>query len=69
VDIVRDGRNGFLVPPGDAPALAGAIARMMDDPSAARQMGLNGRDDVRTGFSWDVIVGRLAEVYDSVRRR
>jgi glycosyltransferase involved in cell wall biosynthesis len=69
VDIVRDGRNGFLVPPGDAAALAGAIGRMMDDPEGARRMGMNGRDDVRTGFSWDVIVGRLAEVYEAVRRR
>jgi glycosyltransferase involved in cell wall biosynthesis len=66
VDIVRDGRNGFLVPPGDAPALAGAIVRMMDDPAAARQLGMNGRDDVRADFSWDVIVGRLAEVYARV---
>lgn len=69
VDIVRDGRNGFLVPPGDAPALAGAIARMMDDPGAARRMGVHGRDDVRADFSWDVIVGRLAEVYERVRGR
>jgi glycosyltransferase involved in cell wall biosynthesis len=69
VDIVRDGRNGFLVPPGDAAALAGAVARMMDDPAAARRMGVNGRDDVRADFSWDVIVGRLAEVYRRVQRR
>jgi glycosyltransferase involved in cell wall biosynthesis len=32
-------------------------------------MGVHGRDDVRAGFSWDVIVGRLAEVYERVRRR
>ncbi len=69
VDIVRDGRNGFLVPPGDAPALAAAISRMMDDPDAARRMGIHGRDDVRADFSWDVIVGRLAEVYERVRKR
>jgi glycosyltransferase involved in cell wall biosynthesis len=66
---VRDGRNGDLVPPGDAPALAGAVTRMMDDPAAARRMGVNGRDDVRADFSWDVIVGRLAEVYRRVQRR
>ena len=68
VDIVRDGRNGFLVPPGDPAALVGAVARMMDDPAAARQMGLHGRDDVRTGFSWDVIADRLVQVYERVRK-
>ena len=68
VDIVRDGRNGILVPPGDGPALAAAIVRMMDDPEDARRMGLAGREDVRTDFSWDVIVDRLAAVYARVRR-
>jgi len=69
VDIVRDRRNGFLVPPGDAGPLANAVARMMDDPAAAREMGLHGREDVEAGFSWDVIVGRLAEVYRRVARQ
>jgi glycosyltransferase involved in cell wall biosynthesis len=69
VDIVRDGRNGFLVPPGDAGPLANAIMRMRDDPAAAREMGLHGREDVEAGFSWDVIVGRLAEVYRRVARQ
>lgn len=68
VDIVRDGRNGFLVPPGDAAALADAVRRMMDDPAAAREMGAAGREDVRAGFSWEVIVERLAAVYAGVRR-
>ncbi|MBW3656176.1 MAG: glycosyltransferase family 4 protein, partial [Gemmatimonadetes bacterium] len=68
VDIVRDGRNGFLVPPGDASPLANAVMRMMDDPAAARAMGMNGRHDVEARFSWDVIVRRLAEVYRRVVR-
>ena len=66
VDIVSDGRNGFLVPPGDAAALSTAIGRMMDDPAAARTLGLNGRRDVERGFSWDVIADRLAEIYRRV---
>jgi glycosyltransferase involved in cell wall biosynthesis len=66
VDIVRDGRNGFLVPPGDAEALAGAIGRMMDDPAAARALGLNGREDAEAGFSWDSIADRLADIYRRV---
>ncbi|MFL5386691.1 MAG: glycosyltransferase [Longimicrobiaceae bacterium] len=68
VDIVRDGRNGFLVPPGDAAALAGAIGRMMDDPAAARRLGLNGREDVEAGFSWDAIADRLAAIYHAVAK-
>lgn len=68
VDIVRDGRNGFLVPPGDGPALAGAIGRMMDDPAAARALGLHGREDAESGFGWDAIADRLAEIYRSFTR-
>jgi len=68
VDIVRDGRNGWLVPPGDAAALAGAISACMDDPARARSFGLNGREDVEAGFSWDVIADRLAEIYQRVAR-
>jgi glycosyltransferase involved in cell wall biosynthesis len=68
VEIVQDGRNGFLVPPGDAPALADAIGRMMEDPRAARELGLNGREDVERGFSGSVIADRLAEIYRRVAR-
>lgn len=69
VDIVRDRRNGLLVPPGDAAALAGAIGGMMDDPARAKQFGLNGRDDVAANFSWDVIADRLAAIYRNVSRQ
>jgi len=68
VDIVRDGRNGWLVPPGDAAALAGAVTACMDDPARARTLGLHGREDVEAGFSWDVIADRLAEIYRRVAK-
>lgn len=68
VDIVRDGRNGWLVPPGDAAALAGAVAECMADPERAARLGANGREDVAAHFGWEVITGRLAEVYGSVVR-
>ena len=66
VDIVRDGGNGFLVPPGDAGALADAIVACMDDPALARMMGEQGRADAEETFAWPVIARRLAEVYRSV---
>ncbi|MBD0318981.1 MAG: glycosyltransferase family 4 protein [Gemmatimonadetes bacterium] len=68
VDIVRDGRNGFLVPPGDAGALAAAIAACVENPGRARELGAQGRVDVEEGFSWDVIAERLAALYTSVAK-
>ncbi len=38
-EAVEDGRTGFLVPSGDAAALAAALRRLVDDPNAARAMG------------------------------
>jgi len=38
-EIVRDGVDALVVPPGDADALARAVTRVLRDPAAARQMG------------------------------
>ena len=37
---VEDGENGWLIPPGDAEALAAALARAAEDPEALARMGL-----------------------------
>ncbi|HEX2188502.1 MAG TPA: glycosyltransferase [Longimicrobiaceae bacterium] len=68
VDVVRDGRSGWLVPPGDAAALAAAVRACMDDPERRRRYGLQGREDAAAGFSWPVIVDRLAGLYQEVVR-
>jgi glycosyltransferase involved in cell wall biosynthesis len=38
-ELVRNGVNGFLIPPGDARAMAGAILRILREPGLASQMG------------------------------
>jgi glycosyltransferase involved in cell wall biosynthesis len=45
--LVRAGRNGLVVPAGDAAALAGAIARLAGDPALRRRLGEAGAADVR----------------------
>jgi glycosyltransferase involved in cell wall biosynthesis len=37
--LVRDGVNGFIVPPGDVEAMADAIGRIVKDPALAQSMG------------------------------
>lgn len=44
--LVRDGRNGFIVPERNAAALEQALRRLIDDSAAAAQMGAAGRMDV-----------------------
>ena len=53
-EIVADGETGVLVPPDDAPALAAALRRVLDDPGA---MGAAGLTRARAEFS----VARMAE--------
>ena len=65
-DIVVDGRSGLLVPPGDEGALAGAIARLMDDPALAARLAEDGRTLVAERFSWDTIITELTGIYETV---
>lgn len=51
-EVIRDGREGALFPEGDLPALAAAIARLLDEPDAARAMGRAARERVVAHYSW-----------------
>ncbi len=69
-EIVRPGRSGLLVPPGDDRALADATLRVLEDPELARRLGAGGRrrasrfDERRTAAAFaallrDVVAGRI----------
>jgi glycosyltransferase involved in cell wall biosynthesis len=42
-DMITDGVEGLLVPPGDAGALRSAMARLVADPAMRARMGAAGR--------------------------
>lgn len=75
-EVVRDGENGFLVPPGDRSALASAIERLCADASLRARLGAAGRRLAETGFSDTSaneltldVYRRLLEVGDPARKR
>jgi phosphatidylinositol alpha-1,6-mannosyltransferase len=47
-----DGETGFLVDGGDVAEVADAIARLLEDPAMAGQMGKAGRTWVEGGHTW-----------------
>jgi glycosyltransferase involved in cell wall biosynthesis len=62
-EIARQGVNALLVPPDDAQALAGAIARLAVDPVLRAGMGQAGRALVEREFSSATIAGAAVALY------
>lgn len=62
-EIVAPGENGLLVPVGDAPALARAMATLLDDPALRQRMGQAGRRRAEALFNADTLAGEIVTVY------
>lgn len=65
-DLVRPGRTGLTVAPGDVGATASAITTLLEDPSRGRRFAAAARRDLRTRFGWDTIAQATADVYADV---
>jgi glycosyltransferase involved in cell wall biosynthesis len=73
-DVVRDGVDGFLVPPRDPAALADAVGRLVGDPALRARMGASARQRAHQHFDRGVLRRRLLDEYaaaaqDRHRRR
>ena len=68
-EVVRDGVDGLLVPPADAPRLAEAIASLFADPVRARHLGAAARARARNEFHVDDLVAGTAALYDALLRK
>lgn len=62
-DVVADGETGLLVPENDPPALAEAIARVLDDGELARRLGAAGRPRVVERFGAARLVRDIDTLY------
>lgn len=67
-DVVRDGQNGLLVPPRDAPALAAALRRLIEDGALRRRLGARGRAIVSAEYSFDRVAAETLAVYARLLR-
>jgi len=65
-ELIEDEVSGLLVPPADEHALAGAIARLMDEENLSGRLGRGGRERVLADYQLETNLARLVELF---RRR
>ena len=65
-DCLRDGENGLLVQPGDVPALAKALGRVIEDGELRTRIAQAGLEECRRVYSWKAVGARIMEVYARV---
>lgn len=63
---IVEGETGFLLAPGDVPAMVERIERLVDDPQMRRRMGDAGRDRVVGNFGIDTEAEAINRVYASL---
>jgi glycosyltransferase involved in cell wall biosynthesis len=64
--VVREGVNGFLVPPRNPTALADALERLLQDPSLRRRMGQASRHIAEVEFDERKVLAKWLALYERV---
>jgi glycosyltransferase involved in cell wall biosynthesis len=67
-EIVTDGHDGLLCPPGDVAALATTLRRLQADEGLRRRLGKAARTTA-VGYTPAVIAPQVLELYHTVLRR
>jgi len=65
--VLGDGAAGMLVPAGDAPALAEALAGLLEAPDHARELGTRAQQRATSGYGIASMVARYTALYDELR--
>jgi glycosyltransferase involved in cell wall biosynthesis len=62
-ELVEDGRNGFLIPPGDYQALAARIVRLLEDASLRAAMSRANVERIRASYLPEVAATQFDAIY------
>lgn len=66
-EVIQDGVTGFLVPPGDEPALADKIRWVLEHPAETDTMGRNARIFAERFFSTQVYVSGYQQIFEAAQ--
>ncbi len=61
--LIEDGKNGLLVPAGDSLALAGALRRLLDNPTWSHELGTHAMYSIGTSYGIPAMVEAIEATY------
>ena len=67
-EIIEDGKNGYIIEPGDYRALADGIVRLAENEELRHKIGKNNIDTIRKHYDRAVIVRKLDNLYTQLLR-
>jgi L-malate glycosyltransferase len=62
-ELVRHGKDGLIIPPGDESSLVESIGQLMGNPLRAAGFGASARKRVEAEYSRDAMCRRFEEFY------
>jgi glycosyltransferase involved in cell wall biosynthesis len=65
-EVIEDGPNGYLVPPGSPQELGSAIVRLLENPELQREQSQNNRKRFLNQFDLAISAGRMIDLYRQV---
>jgi glycosyltransferase involved in cell wall biosynthesis len=67
-EIVRDGIDGFLVPPGDSAAITEKLMMLLQNPALRAKMGANARERFLGKFERSSVIPQQADLLEGLTR-
>jgi len=65
-DIIEDGKTGLVVPQKNIRKLAEKVILLLEDQKLRESLGREGRRFVLKNYDWNIIVGRYADLIESM---
>lgn len=65
-DVIRDGKSGLLVPPGNCEEITRAVERLMNNPDLRQRLGRQAFSDAVSKYTWPAAARVVDGIYSSL---